>query len=222
MIEYTDLLLICNTLFCKLNERTLLFNVIEGNVCYSHPFQQGSQLDEDSHPKRFNLWSLATRRNHIMEIGFNAGHSSLIMLLANRDALLTIFDLEMHPYTRPCFELLQNFFPHMRAYYGDSTKTVASFVKDNPNAKFDLIHIDGNHTIEVLEKDYEHAKLLSRPRSLGTRNLDTIVIVDDTLGPIGDFVKNKAEIGEITFIDRSAAGLMDTPHHEIFRFNKEV
>lgn len=212
MIEYTDILLLTNSLLGKLNERALLYGPVEGNVCYSHPFKRGSRLDEDSHPKRVNLWKLATHRNHIMEIGFNAGHSTLIMLLANRDALLTMFDLEMHPYTRSCFELLQNFFPHMRAHYGDSTKTVANFVKDNPNAKFDLIHIDGSHTFEVLEKDYQHAKLLSHS--------DTVVIIDDTLGPLGKYIQRKAEIGEIAFVDRSALRLMETLHHEIFTFRR--
>lgn len=114
MIEYSDLILRCNSLLGKLNERALSYGPVEGNICYNHPLTDSREhFNDDFYSKRFNFWKLAERRNHIMEIGFNAGHSSLIMLLANRDALLTIFDLENHPYTRPCFELLQNFFPHI-------------------------------------------------------------------------------------------------------------
>jgi len=210
MIEYTDLILKCNSLFHKLNGRALLHNMVEGNVCFSHPFTASSQLDVDSHPKRFNLWRLARNRNHIMEIGFNAGHSSLIMLLSNRDALLTIFDLEKHVYTRPCFELLQNFFPHMRAHYGDSKQTVSAFTRDNPNARYDLIHIDGAHEFETLEHDYQNAKTLSHK--------DTVIVVDDTDGPIGKYIQEKVLMGEIVMLNRIEHRLKKTPHHMIFKF----
>ena len=42
----------------------------------------------------------------------------------------------------PCFEFLQELFPNrLTMYKGDSTKTVPLFIKNNPDIKFELIHI---------------------------------------------------------------------------------
>ena len=108
---------------------------------------------------------------NIMEIGFNAGHSSLLYLLANPNSKLTIFDICQHKYTLPCFKYLQSVFPdRLQIFPGDSTKTVPEFYTNNSNSKFDLIHIDGAHFGDIPNKDfYNSLKLAS-----------DIIIWDDT------------------------------------------
>ena len=83
----------------------------------------------------------------------------------------TIFDICEHKYTLPCFKYLQSVFPNrLQIFPGDSTKTVAEFYTNNPNTKFDLIHIDGGHFGEIPNKDfYNSLKLAS-----------DIIIWDDT------------------------------------------
>lgn len=103
-----------------------------------------------------------------MEIGFNAGHSCLLMLLANKESKITIFDICMHEYTIPCYEFLNKIFPgRLELIKGDSLQTVPQYnIK-----KFDLLHIDGFHEPNHAYKDIINAKRLS------TNN--GIVILDD-------------------------------------------
>lgn len=64
-----------------------------------------------SHSKQFNISRLASTRNRILEIGFNAGYSCLLMLLANPECHITLVDLNYHRYVVPCFEYLNAQFP---------------------------------------------------------------------------------------------------------------
>ena len=106
-----------------------------------------------------------------MEIGFNAGHSSLLYLLANPSSKLTIFDICEHKYTLPCFKYLQSVFPNrLEIFPGDSTKTVPEFSINNPNTKFDLIHIDGAHFGSIANKDFYNSLPLA----------SDIIVWDDT------------------------------------------
>ena len=121
--------------------------------------------------KQLNHFSLGLNATNIMEIGFNAGHSSLLYLLANPNSKLTIFDICEHKYTIPCFKYLQSVFSdRLQIFPGDSTKTVAEFYTNNSNTKFDLIHIDGAHFGDIPNKDfYNSLKLAS-----------DIIVWDDT------------------------------------------
>lgn len=97
-------------------------------------------------PKQANFFHAGSAAKNIMEIGTNCGYSALIFLLANDTSKLTIFDLGDHAYTRPCVEYLQSVFPNrIKAIYGDSIVTVPQFITENPDEKFDVIHIDGGH-----------------------------------------------------------------------------
>ena len=93
--------------------------------------------------KQVNVFRAAKNAKNIIEIGFNAGHSSLLMLLANSESKLTIFDINWHTYTKPCFEYLDSLFPgRMTFIEGDSVNTVPEF---KSYEKYDLVHIDGAH-----------------------------------------------------------------------------
>jgi predicted O-methyltransferase YrrM len=88
---------------------------------------------------------------NIAEIGFNAGHSCVCMLVLFPNSKITIFDIDKHKYTQKCFNLLDNAFPNrLRLIKGDSTKTIPMY--DNKNIH-DLVHIDGGHFNDIPLKD---------------------------------------------------------------------
>ena len=108
---------------------------------------------------------------NILEIGFNAGHSSELMLRENAAARVTSFDTGWHPYVQTGKEYLDRRFRRRHVLVlGDSTQTVSGF---ESNYLFDLIFIDGGHTYEVAKADLLNCRRLAHP--------ETIVILDDTI-----------------------------------------
>lgn len=121
------------------------------------------------------------RQSHvkeIMEIGFNAGHSSQTLLMANPNANVTSFDLGRVNAMNYGKQYMDITFPGRHTLIeGDSTKTVLDFKKNNPNKRFDLIFIDGGHTYNVAKIDII--------QSSGLAHKNTIVIVDDIVNVPG-------------------------------------
>ena len=199
-----------NPLLIALNSLALSFSPVEGNILYEHPLiEVKSDFNPEFYDKRYNLFTLASGCKNIMEIGFNAGHSALLMLSAAPEAKMVFFDLNFHKYTAPCFSFLkQNF--NISAFYGDSTITVPSYIGD----KFDLIHVDGCHELRYASKDYENIKKHS------TSN--TIIIYDDTTAGnhLDLFLREKEKNNEIAFIEND--GLKKTDLHTIFRFKENI
>lgn len=110
---------------------------------------------------------------NILEIGFNAGHSSEIFL-SNSLAHITSFDINTHSYVKCGKEYIDKKFPTRHTLIiGDSVKTIPEYINTNPNTKFDIIFIDGGHTYEVALADINNCKNLAHK--------DTIVIMDDTV-----------------------------------------
>jgi hypothetical protein len=72
---------------------------------------RGGLPEHSLHWKRENLYALGTVANSILEIGFGGGHSSLIFLLANPRATITVIDPLELGYSRPCFDYLNSMFP---------------------------------------------------------------------------------------------------------------
>ncbi|MFC1670397.1 class I SAM-dependent methyltransferase [Spirochaetota bacterium] len=109
---------------------------------------------------------------NIAEIGFNAGHSSITFLLNNKKAKLWSFDLCTHKYYYESKKYIKSIFKdRFNITCGNSLKTVPQFYKDNPDFKFDLIHIDGGHLGEIPKKDIMNMVKLSHK--------DTLILVDD-------------------------------------------
>lgn len=115
----------------------------EGNCMWEHL----STTDiPELHTKRVNLFHFAKNAKNILEIGFNAGHSCFLFLIANETSKIQLFDIGEHTYSKLCFEYLNAQFPgRLSVTWGDSMDTIPNFYQQNPDTKFDLIHIDGKH-----------------------------------------------------------------------------
>lgn len=180
---------------------------IEGN-CFTEHLNIDNKINELIY-KQMNHYILGKNATNIMEIGFNAGHSSLLYLIANPNSKLTIFDICSHKYTIPCFEYLKSVFPNrLQIFPGDSTKTVPEYYINNPNKKFDLIHIDGAHFGDIPNKDFHNSLKLA----------SDIIIWDDTqmktLNDLFNGYINKGLVNEI-FLYKTLVY-----EHRICRINK--
>lgn len=117
---------------------------------------------------------LSAGKKKILEIGFNAGHSSETFLSLSPDSRVTSFDIGEHQYCHISKDYIDKKFPgRHNLILGDSTETIPDFVKHRPNEKFDLIFIDGGHTYDVARSDIENCKALATE--------STLVIIDDTI-----------------------------------------
>jgi lipopolysaccharide biosynthesis glycosyltransferase len=137
----------------------------------------------------------------VMEIGFNSGFSTLLMLISNPNINITCFDLGEHKYTIPCYEKLKETFgDRINITIGDSTKTL-----QNINDNYDLIHIDGGHSTEVADSDIINSYRLSKK--------GTILIMDDydftNLHNLWDYYIIKYNLKKLDI------GLYITSHHDI-------
>ena len=147
--------------------------LLEGNAFYKH-----ATLNEwDAlYSKQVNLfWCGKQVKTRICEIGFNAGHSAMLMLMGRDKTELdfTIFDIGWHPYTKPCMDYIKSKYPHVKFTYieGDSTKTMPMWIEGN-EASYDVIHVDGGHDKHCITNDMKNADVLLKHGG--------IMIVDDT------------------------------------------
>jgi predicted O-methyltransferase YrrM len=173
---------------------------LEGNCFYHH---HTLHLYPELYSKQLNLiWCGKQATTRICEIGFNAGHSTLLMLLCRENTPLefTIFDIGMHSYTRPCLEYIQTQFPHVNFEYveGDSTITIRKWLDTHNDSigKYDVVHVDGGHSMHCIHNDMLNADKLVR--------VGGIIIIDDTnVFYINDYVDSYLSQGytEVKLLD---------------------
>jgi predicted O-methyltransferase YrrM len=110
---------------------------------------------------------------HMLEIGFNAGHSAELVLKNNPSLTLTSFDLGSHDYVITAKKYIDIAYPNRHTLIlGDSTVTIPKYINNNPNKTFDVIFIDGGHQYRIANADLTNCRKLA--------NKDTVVIIDDT------------------------------------------
>lgn len=104
---------------------------------------------------------------HILEIGFNAGHSAEFFLESCPNAQVVSFDLNGYPYTEIGRDFIQQKYKERFVFVeGNSIQTIPAFAKANPLLKFDLIYIDGDHNFSGCYKDIVNCKLLADANTL--------------------------------------------------------
>lgn len=149
---------------------------LEGNSFYCH---NTIDLYQELLPKQINLFWCGSQAQKICEIGFNAGHSALLMILGNKNLNnlhFTIFDINHHPYTKTCYLYLKDKFPSVNFEFiaGDSIEKIPQYTLLYPEClgTFDLVHIDGGHSEDCIKNDILNSSKLTTEQG--------IIIVDDT------------------------------------------
>ena len=133
---------------------------LEGNCFFYH-----KTFDKiPDHTKAINLYSLGkSGGNNILEIGFNAGHSCLLFLLANPENKIDCFDICEHLYSQKCFEYLSNTFPgRITLNVGDSKEVLPKFKAENPEKLYNIIHIDGSHELNDANCDFYNTLYMTK------------------------------------------------------------
>lgn len=155
---------------------------VEGNLLYNHNLLRPSdRIWYESETKRHKLFEVVKNKHTVLEIGVNGGHSALLMFTSNPKLHYYGFDINHHSYTKDAIKFLKDKFTNVNYIIGDSEKTIPIF---NDKNVFDVIHIDGGHTIEKARADILNCKRLS--------NANTIIVFDDcnTVGGMGPKLLN--------------------------------
>jgi len=108
----------------------------------------------------------------ILQIGFNAGHSTLAMLRLCPNIQIVSVDLGEHGYTKPCNEYISNLFPGQHTLIIGNSLEVLPKLTDQV---FDVFFIDGGHAYETAFKDLENC------RAIAQRGGAACVILDDVI-----------------------------------------
>jgi hypothetical protein len=151
-------------------------NQLEGN-CFYH--DNTLQFFPELYTKQLNIfWCGKQAITNICEIGFNAGHSTMLLLVGRNNTPInfTTFDIGHHPYTKPCFEYIKSKFPHVNFEYveGDSTIVMPEWINNHTVLihKYVVVHVDGGHFEHCIINDMINTDLLVK--------INGIVIIDDT------------------------------------------
>ena len=100
----------------------------------------------------------------ICEIGFMAGHSSLLFLETAPQARVVSFDLGDCPWTRPQAELLAATYGRDRfeLVLGLSNNTIHTYAREHPGLSCDVVMVDGSKFPEPRYLDLRSFRALSR------------------------------------------------------------
>lgn len=119
--------------------------------------------------------TLSSGIKNVLEIGFNAGFSTLLMLTVNPDIHITCVDICEHRYTIPCYEWISKKFPNrIRFIKGNSEEVLPELVRENMRGiplKYDMIHIDGGHSLKTFFHDTQNSIKISKK--------NTVLVIDD-------------------------------------------
>ena len=159
---------------------------LEGNIYYPDGTQaknvaviENNEIPPERINRRANVIRAVQGRRIVLEIGFNAGHSALLILEANPEIRYIGIDLGRHAYTAPCANYIKvEYGERFDIYFGSSTDVLPEFIATEASNDIDLVHIDGGHTEAVAFADLNYVIGMHR-----RRDLRRYLIVDDTQMP---------------------------------------
>ena len=139
---------------------------LEGSLWNKHHIKEPSITMLE---KQKNLiWIAQKLQGKACEVGFNAGFSAVLLLMANPTLTLDCFDLGEHTYTQGAFEQLQaDFGTRITLRLGDSQETMKT-----AEPGYEFIHVDGGHSEKVARSDCQQA--------LRVLNSKGFLLLDDT------------------------------------------
>ena len=149
---------------------------LEGNLCYFHCQQdfKYSPPDPRRGERRETFLRALAGRSRLLEIGFNAGHSTLLAL-THSNASVTSVDNCSHAYTEPTAAHLQDAFPGRLRFFPLDSRRMPAISRELGLGTHDMIYIDGGHGPDVFASDIATAITFSKP--------GTLVLVDDLYVP---------------------------------------
>ena len=167
----------------------------EGNCFYYH---ESLEEFKELQSKRSNILYYAKDAKKICEIGFNAGHSAVLLFESSaKDAHILFFELGNHSYMNPCYQYVKGEYPQTsNLIVGDSRETFLAYICDHPEelGTYDIVHVDGGHEESVFLSDIKNAIKLVKKGG--------IIIVDDTQIPyIRKWVDDSAKDGSISVVE---------------------
>ena len=111
---------------------------------------------------------------NILEIGFNAGHSSEVFLSTDPKSQIVSIDIGYWYYCKFGVEFLNSKYPNrLSVIFKDSVLALNNFETVSEDTIFDFIYIDGNHTYEYAYNDMKNCSKFA--------NRNTIVALDDVV-----------------------------------------
>ena len=148
--EYTNKLVEYKHLFYELQKA---WGQTWDGLCGGYLFNGRAYVyDHESYEKQELLFQKAKLANTVCEVGSYVGHSLFIMLLANPDLQITSIDIA-NKYTGPAVELLnKHFHNRIRFIHADSLTGLQMLTDEGK--KFDLFHLDGDHTESLIISEY--------------------------------------------------------------------
>jgi hypothetical protein len=154
--------LLPSPLWAELNEVLRPFVLVEGFVAQEpEEVKEYVSLARDLYVKT------------ICETGYNAGHSTLLWMLANPEAQVYSFDLGQYPYTIASVAWMEKKFPgRFHFTKGNSVETLPKFIVDNPHVRCDVTVVDGGHDFPIASADLLNMQALASSNGR--------VILDDT------------------------------------------
>lgn len=166
----------------KLHKLHRLLAALDDIMAQSHNFtQEGSAAGEagsavsagrGKQAAHYDALAQNMAPSIVCETGFNAGHSAA-RFLVHTEATVYEFDLGEYEYARKGEAFLAELYPErLQVIWGDSTKTMPTFIKEHPEVKCEIMVVDGGHSLDVAVSDiYSFSEMASE---------DHVLIVDDT------------------------------------------
>ena len=139
--------------------------LFEGGT-YSYPFKLHAMRNLLGHVLRDRA---AAKHVEVCEVGFNAGHSTLLWLMQDPRVRVRAFDLGIHWYSSHVTGFFDAAFDSGRVevVFGDSQETLpafaASFNSSLPPEFCDLIFVDGDHHFAAALSDLRNLRAAARP-----------------------------------------------------------